>query len=453
MPFTVKKLTQVDTSSPDAVGKSLVNLAKYTEDEFGQVASAMQDTFADHVWNKAPPRPRRGTYVYADGTNWNPGYGEGPYWFDGTLYHPMGQGSAPFDAMASDNLFINGNMQVSQENGTSVISITAPPKYVVDGWGASWVHAGAAFGAGQTTNTGGGLPGMPSYINLQATTAIASVAAGDYAMIYQPIEGYRMAALAWGTANALPLTLGFVVDVQAGTTISVAVRNAANNRSYVTNVSVIANQWNYVTVTIPGDTTGTWAIDNTIGAFVSICFCCGSTFQAASANTWSAGNFIGTSSTSNCFATNNNTVFLNGAFALPGSGGPVQARWPFMFRPLPVELPLCQRYYQKSYDLTTVPGTVTSTGMSAVYVTGVTTAGNSLSCYVKFAPYMRIAPTCAVYSTVTGAKGLVRDAQNSADVTGSIDISGQSGFRWYAQSSAAVSVVNLQAHWTADARL
>jgi hypothetical protein len=90
MPFFVKKLTQVDTSSPDAVGKSLVNLAKYTEDEFFQVSAALQDTYADHIWNKPPPKPRRGTTAYADGTNWNPGSGEGPYFFDGTAtWRPM----------------------------------------------------------------------------------------------------------------------------------------------------------------------------------------------------------------------------------------------------------------------------------------------------------------------------------------------------------------------------
>jgi len=93
MPFVVKKLKAINTDSLDTLGHSVVDLAKFVEDEFAEVAKGAQDTFPDTVWNIPLPRPRRGTYVYADGTHWNPGSGEGPYWFDGTSYHPMGQGA------------------------------------------------------------------------------------------------------------------------------------------------------------------------------------------------------------------------------------------------------------------------------------------------------------------------------------------------------------------------
>jgi hypothetical protein len=95
MPFSVKKIKGIDTSDLEKLGASVVDLAKYTEDEFSQVASALQGTDPNPIWNVPLPRPRRGTVVYADGTHWNPGQGEGPYWFDGTLYHPMGQNAAP----------------------------------------------------------------------------------------------------------------------------------------------------------------------------------------------------------------------------------------------------------------------------------------------------------------------------------------------------------------------
>ena len=81
MPFTVKKITRVDTSSLKELGDSVVNLSKYTEDEFGQVARALQSTEAPKIWNSAPPKPRRGTIAFADGTHWNPGHGEGTYVF------------------------------------------------------------------------------------------------------------------------------------------------------------------------------------------------------------------------------------------------------------------------------------------------------------------------------------------------------------------------------------
>lgn len=89
MPFTVKKSTPIKTGNLGDLGQSVIDLAKYTEDEFGQVAKSIQSTEADKIWNVAPPRPRRGTIAYADGTHWNPGFGEGPYYFNGSVWTPM----------------------------------------------------------------------------------------------------------------------------------------------------------------------------------------------------------------------------------------------------------------------------------------------------------------------------------------------------------------------------
>ena len=33
-----------------------------------------------------PARPRKGDIRYADGTDWNPGAGEGIYWYNGTAW-------------------------------------------------------------------------------------------------------------------------------------------------------------------------------------------------------------------------------------------------------------------------------------------------------------------------------------------------------------------------------
>jgi hypothetical protein len=104
MPFSVKKIKGIDTSDLEKLGASVVDLAKYTEDEFSQVASALQGTDPNPIWNVPLPRPRRGTVVYADGTHWNPGSGEGPYWFDGANYHSMGQGALT-DAPSDGNIY------------------------------------------------------------------------------------------------------------------------------------------------------------------------------------------------------------------------------------------------------------------------------------------------------------------------------------------------------------
>jgi hypothetical protein len=88
MPFRTKKLTPIDTSSLQKLGQGVINLSKFTEDEFSQVAKALSATDPQNILYSAPPKPRRGTIAYADGTHWNPGQGEGPYWYNGTTWTP-----------------------------------------------------------------------------------------------------------------------------------------------------------------------------------------------------------------------------------------------------------------------------------------------------------------------------------------------------------------------------
>lgn len=96
MPYQAKKITPIDTSSLEALGKSVVDFSAWTEDEFATIASALQATEPDPILYNSPPKPRRGTTAYADGVKWNPGLGEGPYFFNGTIWTlmsraPLGQ--------------------------------------------------------------------------------------------------------------------------------------------------------------------------------------------------------------------------------------------------------------------------------------------------------------------------------------------------------------------------
>jgi hypothetical protein len=151
MPFVVKKLTQVDTSSPDAVGRSLVNLAKYTEDEFGEVASAMQGTEPDHIWNTVPPKPRRGTYAYADGTHWNPGYGEGPYAFNGSVWTPLFPIPAASVVRPTIQKFTSGSGTYTTPAGVTYLRVRM---VAGGGGGAGSGSTNSVAGTGGTTSFG-----------------------------------------------------------------------------------------------------------------------------------------------------------------------------------------------------------------------------------------------------------------------------------------------------------
>lgn len=90
MAFKVAKAKQINTKDLQSLGQSTVDLAKYVEDEFAQVASSLQGDDPFNVLFVAPPKPRQGMLVYADGTHWNPGSGEGFYEYtSGGLWVPL----------------------------------------------------------------------------------------------------------------------------------------------------------------------------------------------------------------------------------------------------------------------------------------------------------------------------------------------------------------------------
>lgn len=90
--FRASKPKAIDTSGdPKKLTDSVVDLAKFCEDEFAAIATSMQDILRLQVSFVAPPKPRQGMVVFADGTHWNPGSGEGVYTFKSdAAWHLLG---------------------------------------------------------------------------------------------------------------------------------------------------------------------------------------------------------------------------------------------------------------------------------------------------------------------------------------------------------------------------
>ena len=174
-------------------------------------------------------------------------------------------------------------------------------------------------------------------------TAQASLGANDLAFIFQPIEGYRAARLGWGTANAQPITIGFWSAHHRTGLYSGSVRNGASNRSYAfTYTQTCADVAQYNVVTIPGDTAGTWAADNTTG-ICSISDGGGHTYHAPRPTLgWRA--IISRPGQINAVAATTDVFRITGVTVLPGNEAPSAARSPFVMRCYAHELVLCQRY-------------------------------------------------------------------------------------------------------------
>jgi hypothetical protein len=117
------------------------------------------------------------------------------------------------------------------------------------------------------------------------------------------------------------------------------------------------------------------------------------------------------------------------------------------------ELALCQRYYEKSYNVDVAPGTSTTAGVIQE-IGGSDTSGNTASA-VSFAVSKRAAPTITLYSA-TGVQGDWLYFRNGAsgETTASAPFVGETRMRVdVASVGAAFAVVGVRGHFVADAEL
>jgi hypothetical protein len=274
------------------------------------------------------------------------------------------------------NRIINGDMRIDQRNAGASVTLSGSANYPVDRFVVFTSSGSSNTGARSTT-----VPtGFKNSLLVTVGTGAAPVAA-SYNQIGQIIEGFNVADLGYGAAGALTTTLSFWVRASITGTYCVALANssaAGTRRSYIAEYSISsANTWEYKTVTIAGDTSGTWTTDNGQGLQVWFDIGSGSNYQST-ANAWGNGAFFRTSSQTNLIATNGATFYITGVQLETGS-----VATPFERRPYGTELQLCQRYY---YRLT--PGVVSGLLATGYVVTTTFALGQT-----NFPVPMRVRPT------------------------------------------------------------
>ena len=234
------------------------------------------------------------------------------------------------------NRLINSDMRIDQRNaGASITPLDA--QYSVDRWGC---YRSQASKYSVQQNAGAVTPpaGFTNYLGATSLSAYSSVSS-DYFGIAQSVEGLNFADLAFGTANARAVTLSFWVRSSLTGTHGGSLRNSANNRTYCFSYSVAAaNTWEFKTITVPGDTTGTWLATNGVGINVWFDLGSGSTATGA-AGSWNASNVIRPTGSVSVVGTSGATWQVTGVQLEAGS-----VATPFERRPYGTELALCQRY-------------------------------------------------------------------------------------------------------------
>jgi hypothetical protein len=236
------------------------------------------------------------------------------------------------------NRIINGAMQIDQRNaGASITPINT--QFLVDRFAYNATQA-SKFTAQQ--NQGSVIPpaGFSNYQGLTVSSAV-SIGAGDFFGISQNIEGFNIADLAWGTANAQTVTLSFWVRSSLTGTFGGSLRNSGSSRSYPFSYTInSANTWEKETITIAGDTSGTWLTNNGIGINLFLSLGSGSTYLGT-AGAWAGSALLSTTGATSVVGTNGATFYITGVQLEKG----VTAT-SFDYRPYGTEFALCQRYYQ-----------------------------------------------------------------------------------------------------------
>jgi hypothetical protein len=247
----------------------------------------------------------------------------------------VGSVNAP-NTFGFKNRIINGAMMIDQRNAGAVFTLTnGADSFGTDRW-KFYRDVGGTFTVQRSTTAPTG------FVNSLVVTAStgASPGAANLNFFQQAIEGYNVADLGWGTVNAKTITVSFWVRSSIAGTYAVTLANNAADRTYISTITISsANTFEYKTITVAGDTAGTWVTDSNTGLRVYFDLGSGSNYNGT-ANTWGAGLKLRTTGSVTWGATTGATFYLTGVQIEKGS-----TATSFDFRPYSAELQLCQRYY------------------------------------------------------------------------------------------------------------
>ena len=292
------------------------------------------------------------------------------------------------NASIMKNRIINGAMVIDQRNAGALVNPMADSTYYLDRWRASSSQT-SKLSIGQ--NAGSVTPPV-GFVNYMGFTSLSaySITSGDIFGIAQNIEGYNVADLGWGTANAKTVTLSFQVYSSLTGTFGGSLRNSASSRSYPFSYTVSsANTWTPVSITIAGDTSGTWLTTNGIGIILFLSLGSGSTYSGT-AGSWSGSTYTSATGATSVVGTNGATFYITGVQLEVGSSATG-----FEYVNYQTSLANCQRYYWK------ISGGVDSA--SAVYAgvgSGVSNGGTTARIAFPMNTQMRTSPTISFGGTI-----------------------------------------------------
>jgi hypothetical protein len=244
------------------------------------------------------------------------------------------------NASIMKNRIINGAMVIDQRNaGASVAG--ANSTFAVDRWQGQ-TNVASKFTMQQNAGSVTPPTGFKNYLGLTSSSAY-TVGAGEWFGVLQGIEGYNIADLGWGTASAKTVTLSFQAYSSLTGTFGGSIFNNAGDRSYPFSYSIpVANTWTTISVTITGDTSGTWLTTNSCGMYVNFSIGSGSTFSGT-AGSWSGSFYRSATGAVSVVGTSGATFYITACQLEVGSSATG-----YEYENYTSLLAKCQRYYYAS---------------------------------------------------------------------------------------------------------
>ena len=328
------------------------------------------------------------------------------------------------------NRIINPGMVIDQRNAGASITPSGTGQYTVDRW-LSWEDTDGTATVQRSTTAPAG---FTNSLLFTVGTADATLAATQYAALAQWIEGFNVADFGWGTANAQTVTLSFWVRSSVTGTFGGAFRNNANDRNYAYTYTISsANTWEYKTVTVPGDTSGTWTTDNSAGIKISWGLGVGSTYSGT-AGAWTGGVLlISASGATNLMATAGATFYLTGVQLERGSNATS-----FEFRDYGRELALCYRY---AWNFSSA---LSSNGAFLRYLTTRNTSTTAVAGTLILPVEMRVTPTLTTTGTASNYAVIHTGGTTACSAVPAIGGDGSSRFSVNLEASVASGLTSGQ---------
>ena len=357
------------------------------------------------------------------------------------------------------NIVINGDMQIAQRS-TSVASLTSTAYTypTLDRWFFSRTADCGTWTMSQSTDTPTG-QGFANSLKLDCTTTASVSGASTDLRIIQKFEGQNLQYLKYGSANAQSTTLSFwVKSTKTGTFI--AELNSKDTRSISKSYTVsVSNTWEFKTITFAGDVSGVIDNDNSDELQVIFWLVAGTDFTSGTLNT-SWGSMTNANRAVNQVNIGDNTAndwLITGVQLEAGS----QASG-FEFMPIDVNLGRCQRYFEKLYNLTTVPAdgaTNYTNGGAAGEASWTSFETNQIGSGTRFKVEKRTTPTITLFRSsdiaTAGATAYYNDSNAWTAVT-SPTVAVQDSLGFYIRSSMTSTKGRsylFAGGWTASAEL